>query len=79
MRVTGQLPRSWFAYSERTGPPIGASIQYQGRWGTVAGVRESGDMLEVEIDVDDDVPDALTGVPGVSEDQLSLDEDDGHG
>jgi hypothetical protein len=45
----------------------------------VAGVRESGDMLEVEIDVDDDVPDALTGVPGVSEDQLSLDEDDGHG
>jgi hypothetical protein len=78
MRVTGRLPRSWFAYSERTGPPIGASIQYQGRWGKVAGVREHGDMLEVDIDVDDG-PDTLTGVPGVGEGQLAIDggDDDG--
>jgi hypothetical protein len=79
MRVTGRLPRSWFAYSDRMGPPIGASIQYQGRWGRVADVRETaGDMLDVEIDVDDDGPESLTGVPGVGEDQLALD-DDGHG
>jgi hypothetical protein len=70
MRVTGRLPRSWFAYSERMGPPIGAGIQYRGRWGTVADVRETdGDMLEVDIDVPG--PDTLTGVPGsVSEEDL---------
>jgi hypothetical protein len=73
--VTARLPRSWFAYSERLGPPIGSSIQVQGRPGTIAAVREAdGDMLDVEVEIDGELPEALTGVPGTE--HLSVDEAD---
>jgi hypothetical protein len=78
--ITTRLPRSWFGYSERIGPPVGSAISVQGRPGRVVAVREEGDMLDVDVEVDV-VPDALTGVPGTlsvgeqTEGQLPIEED----
>jgi hypothetical protein len=79
--VKADVPRSWFAYSDRIGPPVGSRIGVEGRWGRILSVTENGDMIDVEVEIDDDAPDdpltrpdTLTGVPGA--DQLAIDGDD---
>jgi hypothetical protein len=74
-RFTARLPRAMFGYNDRLGPPVGSMIQVHGQEGRVAAVREIGDEVEVDVEVDGE-PDTLTGVPHpVSEDQLALEED----
>jgi hypothetical protein len=67
-RISAQLPRSWFGYSERLGPPVGSAISVHGKPGRVASVRPSPTdehMLDVEVEMDED---PLTGVPGPRDD-----------